>query len=376
MKKVFYFILFISLFLVGSFVKADSDWSSCWTDPKYIDFETFYNRDNFHTMVYVCNEEKNPVPFNSACFESEDTARDLCKGTYHSNGAYKGNGSSYTTGKCSKQVVYNCWDCKYTCKYEDSYACQCGNYCDNDDDGEKDDYCCLNTCYEWKTQKFEKLVGAAASEKDTGGELKDEWVEESENACKGLSDRNYSFEGDCEQQYKVQFDTYTCNKYNYVEREVYNVMEAWYTTRGDSGDTINAYCINPDFEFSSKSSWKSIDATKCVSSNSTDDCGYANILIEGYYRYHDQSLQRQSAIIGAAMRLWGAYIDEGGYTQVGIADEDETTIGSDRLWLKFVEGPRGRYENMFENTVDAILNGTYVNDLYSVDSVKCFYRMF
>ena len=60
MKKVFYFILFISLFLVGSFVKADSDWSSCWTDPKYIDFETFYNRDNFHTMVYVCNEEKNP----------------------------------------------------------------------------------------------------------------------------------------------------------------------------------------------------------------------------------------------------------------------------------------------------------------------------
>ena len=85
----------------------------------------------------------------------------------------------------------------------------------------------------------------------------------------------------CKDSYRVKYHVCDCASQPY---EVKNVREARYRTKGDSGNDIAVYCINPADEPPGRTQVKGFDATQCESSNSTPECGFSNILIEGYYR--------------------------------------------------------------------------------------------
>ena len=82
-------------------------------------------------------------------------------------------------------------------------------------------------------------------------------------------------------------------------------------------DDMTAFCVNPSYGFPGNVEMnyqrQPLDATKCISSNSTVDCGFANILIESmYHDFRDQ-------VTSLALRMWGGRTNQGGYDKSGLA---------------------------------------------------------
>ncbi len=134
--------------------------------------------------------------------------------------------------------------------------------------------------------------------------------------------------GGCAASYdKCSGDTLTYKYYAvcpiYACNPVKKVIEGWCTPTFKVNQDDDAYCINPSYLFYSgvnNYETQKFDPTKCVSSNSTRDCGFANILIESAYynkKHGANSIKYQTT--NMAMRLWAGEIGYGGFNKVGLA---------------------------------------------------------
>lgn len=108
------------------------------------------------------------------------------------------------------------------------------------------------------------------------------------------------------------------------------------TTYKLPGD-VDAFCVNPDQasagyyqELSDNN--RLLDVNSCSSSCESLDCGYSNIMMEAlYFNTFGSGEQISTTTVNMAMRLYGAYTDQGGYEQVGFrefaATEGENCVG-------------------------------------------------
>lgn len=387
MKKYFKLLLILVIsFMSCLVIYADDATNVCQSDPDWrpIYIDDMYNPTGWDTYAWVC-KWGNCETVYSSCMEGYDTARNWCVGTYQNPG-YKGSYHTTTSGKCGESSVCGCYSCSTTCTYkkckEEEINCDLSdpecicvdqNKVDlNLDPGDSTTLMCKKTVTRCETKTDTVSVnytsdGCMSSEASSTAESAGKKA--AEDACSAPSGYYVESTGTptCNLTYRIKYPVCQCIPSEY---HVQGVREAKYSTV----DGIPVYCINPAHEGPSTSgaiTYK-VDATECASSNSTVDCGYANIMIEGYYRrYHMHKEVYNYAVIGAAMRMWGAYTGQGGYNDTGIADEDNTTIDTNS-WLRFT--PRknsSEYDNVFKQTVKSIFNKVYFNgpnNIYEVDS--------
>ncbi len=121
---------------------------------------------------------------------------------------------------------------------------------------------------------------------------------------------------EAEVKYYVRCPIYACNP---VEKTVEGWCNATFSVNGDA-----AYCVNPSDKFPNgipnNYQTQPFDPTKCKSSNSTPDCGFANILIEAEYysnRHPENRISYETR--NMALRLWAADLELGGFYRVGLA---------------------------------------------------------
>ena len=361
-----------------------------------------YNQAYWDAWAYVCKYTDCVDKYNE-CGKTYDEAKDWCKTTYQSPG-YKNYNHTVNVGRCSDKSVCTCSTCTTTCKLKKVVVttitdtnCDPALYSDCICVGavkpvlptlpEDENLSCSRTYTTTKTTYDTKTITKSyggencASESDYEN-LKKEAEDEAKDECADYASE--TTDGNKKTTISVVSDTTTCEathrntwqscKCGYKKRLVKGVREAKYVTTGDKGDNIDIYCINPGDEPPGKSQVEAFDATQCESSNSTPECGFSNILIEGYYRRDILNNGNYTyAVIGAAMRLWSAHVGSSGFNDTGIADEDNDTIDLPYSWIHYVPGPGGVYVNVFKATLEYFeKNGGYrnVSTIYEVDTVS------
>lgn len=136
-----------------------------------------------------------------------------------------------------------------------------------------------------------------------------------------------------------------------------------------SGDSVVAYCANPSQkpllgtgEFNSGRK-VDIDIMKCAASDSSLDCGVANILSEAAYRNEKMEVGMYNQyVISLAIRMWYAYKEQAGFDLMGIAPEDDNTINDIYQFLDFYPGLNGEYPNVYKQTLDGIRRNLFFDN--------------
>ena len=126
---------------------------------------------------------------------------------------------------------------------------------------------------------------------------------------------------ECDTKYGVQYDVDVCTKAK-VKTSNY-VCQKKYLMNID-GNLVDAYCVNPEYATAGDvEPDDSFDVTTCETSISTKNCGFANILIEGYLRKElgEYNGKDYYSIISQALQLWGAHVNEAGYNGAGMSPE-------------------------------------------------------
>lgn len=341
MKKLFkyLFIILISFSLINNIDAA----GAC--DGKNINAETYYHEYGYQARVKICKLANCREDGDTGCqFSDTGSAANWCEREYQSGG-YKGSYHLVRTGKCDTEKIFKCTTCT---------ASGCPVSCEIPGCKKTATEDCIGTCY---TGSDQLDLNKANLEKLTDGEVEAQVnaFKEKNSNCESVTCEPYT--------YKVVYNTCDCVTIpDYVT--VTSLYQAKFTTIGEKNNNIPVYCVSPSLANAGSSNVYTVDATQCESSNSTKDCGYANIMIEGYYR--SEILGNKSynyAVIADAMHLWGAYVGQDGYLDTGIADEDGSTIGSDNDWLRFVPESDGTYKNVFKGTIEEIFKNVYFQSI-------------
>ena len=343
MKKFLKFILI--LFVSFSFINSvGAIPSAC--DGKVINADTYYHPYGYQARVKICQLANCREDGDTGCqFSDTGTAQKWCEREYTSAG-YKGSYHTVRTGKCSTEKIFKCTTCSASGCPEACEIPGCVKTATND---------CIGTCYTG-TDKLD--LNKASLEKLTDAEVEAQvqaFLEKNAN-CRVASCDPYT--------YKVVYNTCDCVvKDDYVTDTT--LYQAKFSTKGESGEDIPVYCVSPALANAGSSNVYTIDATHCESSNSTKDCGYANIMIEGYYRNKILNIDSYDyAVISDAMHLWGAYIGQDGYRETGIADEDGRTIDDENDWLRFVPESDDTYKNVFKGTLEELFKNVYFESIH------------
>lgn len=386
MKKYFNLLLvFIASFLVvNTYVKADYA-DACDHAKVYTD--TYYNETGWDVYVNVCDPVYDRTEY-TACYDEGD-AKDYCEGTYRSR-TYKGNYHIVSTGECSEQSLCTCniynISCVFytTCKsYKLTYDANNDGVYDPDED--------TRNCASWNTTTKSTTLTLDYSVTGSCGDGSTKPTQDQINsACQGLMSNTLK-SGTAtldSTKYQVKIPLYKCKSKKYL---VENMREAKYHVVNKAGDHIPVYCVNPADDAPNDTTGANeypIEVSSCESSNSTPDCGYANIMIEGQYRKDIKGNSKYNyAVIGAAMRLWGAHVNASGYNDTGIADEDNNTVppadgltmeDDNGVWLKFVPDDKTKeFVNVFKETYKFMLEkgikDSYRPDtdsIYDVDTIS------
>lgn len=367
---------------------------------------TPYNPTGWNAWAYVCRYTNCREKFTACDKGTREDAKNWCKGTYQQPG-YKNYNHTVSVGQCADSRVCTCSSCTTTCNvttvvttHHTQTNCNPAVYRDcicvsamkpvlPDLPGDDSTVVCTRkyttTSTTTSTETFDESYGGDSCATDADkSSLKAEAKKNAEAKCDALAGTTTSGNKtttvsvtkstSCKDSYRVKYNVCDCASQPY---EVKNVREAKYKTKGDDGDDIAVYCINPADEPPGKTQVKGFDATQCESSNSTPECGFSNILIEGYYRRNIQQNGNYSyAVVGAAMRLWSAHVGNSGFKDTGIADEDDSTINSDGSWLHYVPGPniKGPYLNVFKATFKYFRDQhgyrpSSVSTIYEVDTI-------
>lgn len=349
---------------------------------------TPYNPTGWNAWAYVCRYTNCRDQFTSCDKADEAAAKNWCKGTYQKPG-YKNYNHTVSVGQCADSNVCHCTNCTATCTVKTTTYTTHTVACNP---AVRDDCICAlqeapttpegvtctrtYTTSKTTTDTYDltsTYTGDDCATKATATDFQKKAKADLDSQCAAYDT------GDnvtatisnkaCTDAFRVKYKVCDCAAQPY---EVKNVREAKYKTKGDDGDDIAVYCINPADEPPGKTQVKGFDATQCESSNSTPECGFSNILIEGYYRRNIKNNGNYSyAVVGAAMRLWSAHVGNSGFKDTGIADEDDSTINSDGSWLHFVPGPeiKGPYLNVFKATLE------HFHKDYKYRSVKTVYEV-
>ena len=386
-KKLSLLLVFVASFMT-SVISVDAIPDAC--DHKKIYTETYYEETEWNVWVNVCDPVCDGVGY-SACMDDEASAKNWCKHEYRTK-TYKGSYHLVQTGECSQQSICGCYTYGVTCNFSNPCTNWVLDY-DKDNDGvydknDGDTQKC--TSYKFSTWSGTSKVTVSGE----GGKCATEETKASSSAMTAACQAAYPnrnvtgvSQGSLQStQYQVKYPLCTCKSKKYL---VENMREAKYYTESETGEKIPAYCINPADEAPDDdvgANQYTVDVTSCESSNSTPDCGYANIMIEGYYRYHLKNNKKYTySVIGAAMRLWGAHVGASGYTDTGIADEDDNTEppsidvtpdDDNGVWLKFVpDSSTKKYVNVFKETskfmIENATNNGYrpgLKDIYDVNT--------
>lgn len=386
--------LSLSLVFVASFLVSITNVNAGYEDGcdhAKVYTDTYYNETEWDVWVNVCDPEYTGQGF-SACLDTSDQAKNWCKHEYRKK-SYKGSYHLVSTGQCSEQSICLCNTFKISCTL--SNPCSVWTLSKDVDGDEVYDPSDGDTryCSKYTYSSSTGSTSITLDGKDTG-ECADASMKPSNSdavaACKDkYPDRTVTGAsvGTIEKtQYQVTYPMYICKSQKYKVR---NMREAKYYIKNSSGEKVDVYCVNPADEAPNDTTGANeypIEVSSCESSNSTPDCGYANIMIEGYYRKHLKGNNKYSyAVIGAAMRLWGAHIGASGYTDTGIADEDDNTEpksidvtkdDDNGDWLKFVPDDKtGKFVNVFKETSKFMLenatNAGYrpgTNDIYDINT--------
>ncbi len=155
-------------------------------------------------------------------------------------------------------------------------------------------------------------------------------------------------------------------------------------------DTVDAYCVNPGASAGSSYTAVDIDVNKCAASNSSVDCGYANILVEALYHntftVKEDSTQSKipDTVVALATRLWGAYTNQGGYNTIGLGTYTGVNCKVDltgnvesggpsastafqtcneMIYLDSGDNPNPEALNVYRKTIEKMLNLSNVTDL-------------
>jgi len=139
----------------------------------------------------------------------------------------------------------------------------------------------------------------------------------------------------------------------YQCRPVEQVVEGW-CNASFSVDGDSAYCVNPSNPFPAGVKFnyqtQDFDPTKCKSSNSTPDCGFANILIEAeYYSNHNPGDKIDYETRNMALRMWASDLQYSGFHKVGLAN----VHGYD--CYDFAVYPKGN-PNVYDSTLEHVWN--------------------
>lgn len=352
MKKIFK-IIFITIISFSFINSIGAIPSAC--DGKVVDADSYYYGHGYEARVRICQLANCREDGDTGCqFGDAGTAAKWCEGEYTSGG-YKGQYHTVRTGKCDTEKIFKCTSCSATgCPYTCEVPCA---------DPKKTG--CTSICY----NSFSLDLNKAKLEKLTDGEV--------ESKVKAFLEKySYCRYASCDPYtYKVVYNTCDCIiKDDYVTQST--LYNAKFSTIGDSGNRIPAYCVSPALANAGSSNVYTVDATQCESSNSTRDCGYANIMIEGEYRNRVLGISSYNyAVIADAMRLWGAYVGQDGYTDTGIADEDGSTIGNENDWLRFVPVSGNTYKNVFKGTVEEIFKNTYFQSIHGGTTKYSLYNV-
>ena len=353
----------------------------------------------------------------------------------------------YRTQKDAKQSFYNRCDTivdqvqSHCTKVHGSGCATCSKKCEpyrcNPHGCNCDEYGCKDTCYDIC---YRRLYGYKCNGVDAGGnaktttcqcggcsacyKLSSAWKKAIQGggnwrspATREVVDWVAGFVGDavnasCDTQYRVTYSIDYCN--SSAVKTTNNVCQKQFKIKPKGSNQVyDAYCVNPDYKTSTGIVWDQLfDATTCATSRSTRNCGYANILIEGYLRKEMGKYSGMDwySIISYALQFWGAHSGEAGYNGSGFSPESslvassqsavvsfpqmptrtsqsvgfgivmETTdysidyhAGKDyyRGYLEFVNqsgGSTGTYRNIFVHTTQNINRYLDVSDIYKVKS--------
>ena len=286
MKKYLSLLLvFVASFLV-SITNVNAGYED-GCDHAKVYTDTYYNETEWDVWVNVCDPEYTGQGF-SACLETTEEARNWCKHEYRKK-SYKGSYHLVATGQCSEQSICLCNTFKITCNFTNpciSYNLTTdvdkdGVY--DEEDGDK------RSCAARKFSTWSGSTSITLDGKDTG-ECADASMKPSTAdataACKAAYPNRTvtsASVGTIEKtQYQVTYPMYICKSQKYKVR---NMREAKYYIKNSAGEKIDVYCVNPADEAPNDTTGANeypIEVSNCESSNSTPDCGYANIMIEGY----------------------------------------------------------------------------------------------
>ncbi len=388
-KKLILLLVFVTSFVSITNVKADYS-DGCDHAKVYTD--TYYNETEWDVWVNVCDPEYTGQGF-SVCLEDKEAAKNWCKHEYRKK-TYKGSYHLVSSGKCSEQSVCYCNTFNVSCKLSN----WCTSYyltTDVDGDGVYDeaDGDVKGNCKTWRYSSSYGSAKVTVDGKDTGA-CADENTKPTNDAAVAACEAAYpertvtsaTVGTIAKTAYQVTYPMYICKSQKYL---VKNMREAKYYIKNNKGENIDVYCINPEHEAPNDVTGANeipIEVSSCENSFSTPDCGYANIMIEGYYRKNIKNNNKYSyAVIGAAMRLWGAHVGAAGYNDTGIADEDDNTEppeidvtkdDDNGDWLKFVpDSKSGKYVNVFKETSKFMLENATASgyrpglkDIYEVST--------
>lgn len=374
MKKFFKLFLFVSSFV---FLIIDVSAAGLCDAHAIVTKKDLYDFDWAVPMDNICQLTKLSSNYNGTCGSKQD-AIDHCKGT----SIHPCTGEvSYNVNGCSEKSLCQCFyypSAKCTYQLKDKWNSCCST--------SKDPLTGIvecEGCYECGTIKsytesFTTGAGADQCYSRSGNGYNEILAKQS--ACHALAgsgcDRSYDT-GDSITQWKVQYPVYTCDASTGARGSIDSIYDFEHQTKGDFGDYISAYCVNPDEAVPKSTNVYQIDATKCKNSYSTVDCGFANIMIEGNYRSKIQgkSMYGDYAVILTALRLWAVHVGASGFDLVGFGqnDEDQTTVNNDDIWLNFVPNSDGSWDNYYELAYDNLLRETVYGDfrgnkLYNADT--------
>ena len=248
----------------------------------------------------------------------------------YDNAIFSKNNDKYVSyNRCNTILEKSHAHCQFI--YGDAcVACASKHCCDWDDAGN-----CTQECNDHRCTG----VGSDGSPKDLGCQqvdgcgdcrkLKDDQAFMEENELIGIVTLDWiagsmpggTVNAACDITYGIEYDVDICTS-NKVKTSNY-VCQKEYSMYID-GNRVDAYCINPEMGTAGKVAIDdTFDVTTCDTSLSTINCGFANILIEGYLRKEIGKYNNKDyySIISQALQLWGAHVNERGYNGAGMSPE-------------------------------------------------------
>ena len=233
---------------------------------------------------------------------------------------------------------------------------------------------CWGTCGKEKRWCGQRSYSSTKSDNFNGAQsaAKGTLCEDAEKDCKSQAEGEASGTVSCEEVIECDETSWTiCPTYPCeATRDKVEPTTTEFTING-----VEAFCVNPGEKAASKYKEVTIDANECTNGNSSVDCGFVNILLEA--KYFNEYTNKNKAykipdeIVNLAMRLWGAYTNQGGFGTIGIGvftgpdckieqDQYGWAPGSpclDMVYLNPATGkPDNNYLNIYVKTVEYMLS--------------------